>query len=213
MSRLTYALVRLLLALAACEHDSPASPTGGTGSGTGTTGGSGQDCQTDADCADPDNPVCDPTTNTCGPCVSDGAPVCDDGLSPCEGECVDLDSDWRNCGICGRECELEDSTGLCEEGHCTSVWSPCIDVSTAGVANCDEYCTSIGEACGSVIEPYGTPCYAGFVWFGGEGCYSQHQYYDPENPETACTVPLATVSEGTDVLMSVRCCCTQYGGA
>ncbi len=40
---------------------------------------------------------------------------CSDGHQPCGNNCVDLDSDRRNCGICGRRCENDEAclVGIC----------------------------------------------------------------------------------------------------
>jgi len=93
MSRVATLLFPLfLLASVGCEHDPPAGPTSGTG-GTGTSTG-GDDCQTDDDCEDPDNPVCEAGTNTCVPCTSDSE--CPDPDYP---ECVN--------GSCAQACQSD----------------------------------------------------------------------------------------------------------
>jgi hypothetical protein len=41
--------------------------------------------------------------------------VCPDGLTDCDGECVDLNTDEDNCGVCGKVCPFDS----CIEGVCT----------------------------------------------------------------------------------------------
>ncbi len=104
------------------------SGTGGSGTGGGGTGGGpsgsggvgGGEClppfDTPAACGDCDTecngatPVCAPAGGGSFECV----PVCDPPLTNCSGTCVDLDTDPRNCGICGNVCP----SGVCVDGIC-----------------------------------------------------------------------------------------------
>jgi len=140
---------------------------------------------------------------------TEGDPLCEEGLTFCDGECIDTQGNVNHCGACGHVCNEEDGTGFCEDAKCTSVWSGCIDMST-GVADCDAYCSSVGQECGSSIEPSSHPCHGAFLWFEGICAGTQHVFSDMDDPSKACTFPLDFGSVvDADVMMSARCCCTQ----
>lgn len=69
------------------------------------------DCCTNADCDDPNEPVC--ISNTCSPCTTDGQ--CGGDLTCCEPICTDTDTDEDNCGFCGHECSAGED---CTDGDC-----------------------------------------------------------------------------------------------
>ncbi|HEX4355179.1 MAG TPA: hypothetical protein VHZ95_19740, partial [Polyangiales bacterium] len=68
-------------------------------------------------------------------CASCDSPLvgaeCRTGYSLCAGACVDLESDYRNCGMCGHSC----GAFLCEQGVCSK--SQLRDGGTAGDASMD----------------------------------------------------------------------------
>ncbi len=78
--------------------------------------------------------------------ASDSA-VCDSG-SPCGGQCVDTQTDTKNCGACGHSCSGTDD---CVQGNCIP---PCpIDQlrclgKCVSVASDNANCGSCGQACG-----------------------------------------------------------------
>lgn len=61
-----------------------------------------------------------------------GELACDEGETVCFGECVNLEFDDANCGVCGLDC---DDNELCEAGQCVSACSPACDPTTEW---CDE---------------------------------------------------------------------------
>jgi hypothetical protein len=93
---------------------------------------------------------------SCGPCQScqqgkcqpdpDGS-ACGGGTC-CDGKCVDLNTHPRNCGACGRRCQIN---GVCEQGQCG-----CIQ-------GCDDYasgfqcCPAIGPSCSCGLGQYTDP--------------------------------------------------------
>lgn len=91
-------------------------------------------------------------------CIS---PPCPDWTTRCDDSCVDLESDPRHCGICGRSCpDVDNGAALCVDGSCSFVCDPdfgdCDDESETGCEaplNTVEHCGTcevtceIGEIC------------------------------------------------------------------
>jgi hypothetical protein len=77
---------------------------------------------------------------------------CSSELSLCAGACVDLERDVANCGECGRACNAEGGSAVCEEGSCgircgsglTTCGDYCVDT-----ANDPRDCGACGNACSS----------------------------------------------------------------
>lgn len=70
-----------------------------------------------------------------GPGTDAGPLTCDLGTEPCDGVCVDVRSDARNCGGCGRACEVGQ---LCEDGSCVDICGP-------GLTPCGSACVDLGS--------------------------------------------------------------------
>jgi len=66
---------------------------------------------------------------------------CATGLTVCRQACVDLMSDPRNCGRCGRAC----ASGVCVEGVCRSGSGQATAVATAQATKSAEACTNTSE--------------------------------------------------------------------
>ena len=95
--------------------------TGGVGTGgVGTGGVGGSPClppfNTAEACGDCDT-QCEGGTPFCAPADGGGfecVPICDEGLTRCAFQCVDLQTDPRNCGTCFNICP----SGVCEDAIC-----------------------------------------------------------------------------------------------
>jgi hypothetical protein len=90
------------------------------------------------------------------------------GLSNCFGSCVDLETDWNNCGGCGVVCG---SGGGCFGGTCVAPppSSPC----GAGLTTCGGECVSISKHaghCGACFNscPLGGYCHRGRCCANGQ---------------------------------------------
>lgn len=95
---------------------------------------------------------------------------CPKGLTCCNGLCADLKSNPRNCGACGKRCQVEST---CEQGVCTCLGGggfPCNDpdFSCCGADDPQDICIctlvisgkfSIPGTCGQgPCDPPGVPC-------------------------------------------------------
>ena len=81
-----------------------------------------------------------------------GACVCPGGLTDCGGACVNTSTDPRNCGSCGKRCQIN---GRCTGGTCTCVQSGCPDPAAS--------CCATGQPC--LCAPSG-----GSLFAGGDSC-------------------------------------------
>jgi Stigma-specific protein, Stig1 len=89
------------------------------------------------------------------PVVSTSAPVpitpelsCSGGQTPCSGSCVDLFSDKKNCGVCGRACKSQE---ICVNAQCGPACTK------SGTTLCDDVCVDLDtdtKNCGAC----GTEC-------------------------------------------------------
>ena len=106
-------------------------------------------CLDQEDC--PANLTCDTNNNVCVGCVQDTdcglGTVCDmgtcvpgctqqqpcqPGFACCSDECVDIDTDPNNCGMCGNVCSFANATAVCDMGSCT------LDACDAGFDDCNQ---------------------------------------------------------------------------
>jgi len=116
----------------------------------------------------PEDESCDDQDNDCDGDVDEGAvAVCDPGLTACDCECVDLDTNFYNCGGCYAACPLGE---VCTSGICVAP-PTCSD----GIQNQDE--TDIdcgGPECGPCADGesclVNADCISGFC--GLDGCAS-----------------------------------------
>lgn len=141
---LAVSLLSLCASLAACggSADDPSAAAIDAGS-AGDTGASKDSGKTTVDSATPDSSAIDAGADTTPPDTSapmEVAPPCD--ATTCGGECVDLNTDRKNCGACGKAC-VGDET--CAAGACSLVCA-------SGTFGCSGKCvelTSDVENCGS----------------------------------------------------------------
>lgn len=81
----------------------------------------------------------------------DIAPVCGSTTTACGGECVDVATDRRHCGVCDRACQ---SGELCVRGGCT--WPRCGDAGERAL--CAGACVDLAtdpDHCGACRSPCG----------------------------------------------------------
>jgi hypothetical protein len=81
----------------------------------------------------------------------DIAPVCGSMTMACGGECVDVATDRRHCGVCDRACQ---SGELCLGGNCT--WPRCGDARERAL--CGDACADLAtdpDHCGACRSPCG----------------------------------------------------------
>jgi hypothetical protein len=69
------------------------------------------------------------------------------GRVACDGRCVDVNTDSKNCGQCGRTCTLATGQGGCAKGKCFSLGDCFTNGSFENVRTCADYCTSHKQAC------------------------------------------------------------------
>ena len=78
--------------------------------------------------------------------------VCDDrpGTVPCGNACLDVSSDWSNCGACGQRCTVQQQ---CVQGTCTAL--PGCHVACSVNSDCDAgyACVQGGDCYASRCEP------------------------------------------------------------
>lgn len=86
----------------------------------------------------------------CGPADCD---ECPDGFDKCGDGCADFQTDHRNCGSCGRQCDSGEICvlGMCAtscQGHLSNCSGKCVNLETdpANCGNCNQQCNS-GEVC------------------------------------------------------------------
>lgn len=112
---------------------------GATGGASGTSGSGGQSGQ----CSD--------------------AGTTDAGWATCNGQCVDLQTDWQNCGACGFTCTVSadypappGTHGSCGHGQCLSPNGlPCGYVNTGCQRGCALCSTATGAECtNTTTDPY-----------------------------------------------------------
>lgn len=110
-------------------------------------------------------------------------PPCAYGLTMCSGTCVSLDSDWDNCGACGKVCDFSES---CKQGKCIAKGS--LDCSGAFKACADDCTLMIDSAhCGGC----NAKCAPGEACLGNFGCQALILANEPWEcaPDKACPVP------------------------
>ena len=90
----------------------------------------------------------------------DGETDCPD--ASCDGECVNLDTDPRHCGGCGRTCWAAGAEAVCVDGVCA------LDTCPSGLADCDRDPTNGCEATVSCVE--GAACPTSCASTGTQGC-------------------------------------------
>ena len=132
----------------AIHLEPPPDPTGGTGASTSTGNGAGDaggaggaggaptTCESNTDCAAPQN-ICDTIKGECveclvfGDCAQQPGTVCSMGACVCptageswcgDNTCVDLQTDSDHCGSCDHGC-----FGACAEASCVDAWEPMSD--------------------------------------------------------------------------------------
>ncbi len=147
-------------------------------------------------------------TSTTGPleCPPDDPDVCD-------GQCVNLLSDYDNCGACGHVCVRYNTAGYCKSGRCEASYFGCLRPED-GFQTCDEYCASLGEQC---VErkndpPETYPC-------SQRGTFRRDDMYQCQQnagnvmavAECAEPIPWGPLPPPADdiVVEVVSCCCTQ----
>jgi hypothetical protein len=126
----------------------------------------------------------------------------DGGVCRCDDEpCADVDTDWQNCGACGRVCDNQgmdcpvdpDSGELqcCVAGECAPSWGECIiegtrpqcDGSTVGGACSEDRCASGCDGgrslltCDEVCAEVGERCVADGC---GEGGFTELRWVPPQ---------------------------------
>ena len=101
---------------------------------------------------------------------------CANGLTDCNGQCIDLNNNNQNCGICGKSCSsnqicengqcklqcangLTDCNGQCidlnsDERHCNACGNACASNEACENGSCIDICTSVGQA-GKTLCPTG----------------------------------------------------------
>ncbi|UJR84356.1 MXAN_6577-like cysteine-rich protein [Sandaracinus amylolyticus] len=93
----------------------------------------------------------------------DGSASCTGGATSCGGQCVDLASDFSNCGACGNACNADEvcSGSRCLTGGCpsgtTSCGGSCVDTERSAT-----HCGECGNTCVG-----GSSCMAGECTCGG----------------------------------------------
>lgn len=108
------------------------------------------------------------------PAADDDEPACEAPYLACAGECVDVEVDERNCGVCGEECELGEvcMDGVCEQPcpeGCDRL-EDCIDgacLCRDGLEQCGDECVDVGanfDHCGEC----GSGCGPDELCFDGE---------------------------------------------
>lgn len=108
---------------------------GGTG-GAGGQGGSGATTTTTGS-----------TTTTTSTGAPECPPDCAAGLTCCDGQCVNLENDFNNCGACKQSCALND-TPFCNQGACADPPCDLVGISCKGdEVCCGEACCAEGELC------------------------------------------------------------------
>jgi len=97
---------------------------------------------------------------------TDGDGPCTAGLTLCGDECVDTDTDERNCGACGHLCQnAPHGTGICAGGECDldcdeGYWNHDDDLVNGCEYDCDisgegnEICNGIDDDCDGVIDNF-----------------------------------------------------------
>jgi hypothetical protein len=106
---------------------------------------------------------CGAPTHGTATCTGNGCSFsCDPGFTRCGSECVDLQSDARNCNGCGKECQPNQ---LCFAGEC--VLNTCPD----GQHPCSETCVVNKDpmTCGTRCEPCPVPAH-GVATCDGTSC-------------------------------------------
>jgi hypothetical protein len=85
------------------------------------------------------------------------APSCRRGLTYCSGSCVDLSSDYLNCGACGFACPSAGQTaydcigGACSVTGCATGFVDCGGFSCVDLSNDSLNCGACGTACASGV--------------------------------------------------------------
>lgn len=84
----------------------------------------------------------------CGGCLEmvDFTPACQQTM--CDGKCIDVSSDWHNCGACGHYCAGDQS---CVNGACTCAGATTTACSygCADLMNDTDNCGACGTSCGA----------------------------------------------------------------
>jgi hypothetical protein len=93
-------------------------------------------------------------------------PLCPSGKTSCSGKCVDLQTDFSNCGSCGQDCNLAHGGGggyVCHAGICDacpfdSLYcdGKCVEISQTNCGSCGHACGA-GQTC--QLFPYPGTCY------------------------------------------------------
>lgn len=137
----------------------------GSGTATGTRGPTDV-CASDAECAAySTRPYC--VNGQCVACeAGNAAHACFGTFVCCGNTCSDVSTDSKNCGECGKSCELSQASSVCSGGLCT------ITQCQPGHLDCNldyrDGCESAGATCGCVA---GTTenCYTGPAGTSGVG--------------------------------------------
>lgn len=115
------------------------------------------------------------------------------GGSACDGVCTNVMTDANHCGSCSSVCE-----GGCADGECAPKWGGCIHFND-GIDTCDQYCTSIGEAC---AENSCGPNKATARGFGTEVSCAN------DEAGSSLSEPCGMVQPWSPGRTNIQCCCT-----
>ena len=102
------------------------------------------------------------------------ASTCESGLTDCGGTCVDLQSDFNNCGACGEICEsglvpVECRSGVCERANCP------VGITYCGIADGCRDLTSDPGHCGACANACASGVCSGGVCAAGGGTCAEGQ--------------------------------------
>jgi hypothetical protein len=123
---------------------------------------------------------------------------CPTGDSVCSGECVDEQTDTRNCGMCGNGC----ASGTCVGGACTC---------PTGESVCGGACCDIGQACDRATHTCTFSCSSERPCNGGCCSAAADGTCQPGDTVTACGAKGVCADCATDCSTPGACLCSASG--
>jgi hypothetical protein len=130
--------------------------------------------------------------------------LCEPEETECDGTCVDLDTNWENCGACGEGC---DHSYVCTDGscQCPSGRSACGGW-CADLTSDSDHCSACGRACRSdqLCSDGACSCPPGLLDCDGRCVHPQSDVANCGACGVVCSAP--------DVCVSGGCGCEPSGG-